>query len=146
MMIDILQANGNLGPSVLQALDEADFTVSVLSRKGSKSTYDLHIEVHEVDESYPEEELVTAFRGQDAVVLTIPVSDIQKNKALVDASIKAGVKRFIPSEFGSDTSSDEVVEKVPFFYPKREINKYLQSKEDSGLTWTGIITGAFFDW
>lgn len=89
---------------------------------------------------------MTAFRGQDAVVLTIPVSDTQKNKALVDASIKAGVKRFIPSEFGSDTSSDEAVEKVPFMYPKREISKYLQSKEDSGLTWTAIITGAFFDW
>lgn len=120
--------------------------MSVLSRKGSKSTYASHIKVHEVDESYPEEELVSAFKGQDAVVVTIPVFDANKIKILIDAAIKAGVKRFIPSEFGSDTTQKKVVEKLPIFSPKIEVIEYLRSRESSGLSWTAIVTGAFFDW
>ena len=144
---NILQANGNLGPSILKALDNAsNLIVSVLSRKGSKSTYASHIKVHEVEDSYPEDQLLAAFSGQDAVVLTISPNDIGQIKLLIDGAIKAGVKRFIPSEFGSDTSDHEVVERVPLFAGKEEIVKYLQSKEPSGLSWTAIINGAFFDW
>lgn len=99
-----------------------------------------------MDKSYPEDELLAAFSGQDAVVLTISPEDIGQIKSLIDAAIKAGVKRFIPSEFGSDTSDSAVVDKVPIFGGKQEIAKYLQSKEPSGLTWTAIINGAFFDW
>lgn len=120
--------------------------MSVFSRKGSKSTYASHIKVHEVEDSYPEDQLHAAFSGQDAVVLTINPTDIGKIKLLIDAAIKAGVKRFIPSEFGSDTSEPKVVEKTPIFAGKHELAEYLQSKEASGLSWTGIVNGSFFDW
>lgn len=130
----------------MKALDEdSSFTVSILSRKGSKSTYASHIKVQEVDESWPEDQLVTALKGQDAVV-HIVYADVPKSKTLIDAAIKAGVKRFIPSEFGIDHSAPSIVKKVPFVAAKEEILEYLKSKEDTGLTWTGIITGGFFDW
>ena len=29
---------------------------------------------------------------------------------------------------------------------KVEIRKYMESKEGQGLTWTGLVVGAFFDW
>lgn len=99
-----------------------------------------------MEDSYPEDQLLAAFSGQDAVVLTISPNDIGQIKLLIDGAIKAGVKRFIPSEFGSDTSDHKVVERVPLFAGKEEIVKYLQSKEPSGLSWTAIINGAFFDW
>ena len=88
---------------------------------------------------------MTAFTGQDAVV-QIYFSGAPQSKALIDAAIKAGVKRFIPSEFGIDKGDDQVVKLVPFLAFKQDVLDYLISKEETGLTWTGIITGGFFDW
>lgn len=140
------QGAGNLGPPVLKALDEdSSFTVSVLSRTGSKSTYPSHIKVLEIDESWPEDQLVAALKGQDAVV-QVAFVDPSKSKTLIDAAIKAGVKTFIPSEFGIDNSHPSVVQKLFVFGQKQEVVEYLKSKESSGLTWTGIVTGGFFDW
>lgn len=142
------QAGGNLGPSILEGLDkDSHFTVSVLSRAGSSSTFPSHIKVHRVDDSYPEDQLLTALKGQDAVVLLLPTTDAQTHKSIIDASIKAGVKRIIPSEFGSDTSNPAIIDEVPIiFKAKQEVAQYLQSKEETGLSWTGIFTGCFFDW
>ena len=130
----------------MKALDEdSSFTVSVLSRTGSKSTYPSHIKVLEVDESWPEDQLVAKLKGQDAIV-QVAFADPAKSKSLIDAAIKAGVKTIIASEFGSDTSDDAVVQKLPFFGQKREVLEYLKTKESSGIIWSGIINGAFFDW
>lgn len=89
--------------------------------------------------------MVTALKGQDAIVQIVFV-DVPRIKTLIDAAIKAGVKRYIPSEFGIDKSDPAVVEKISFLASKQEIQDYLKSKEESGLTWSGIITGGFFDW
>jgi hypothetical protein len=62
----------------------------------------------------------------------------------VDAAIAAGVQRFLPSEFGSDTA-DSRTHFIPISRTKYDIVKYLQSNE-SQLSWTSIITGPFFDW
>lgn len=88
---------------------------------------------------------MAAFTGQDAVV-QIYFSGAPQSKVLIDAAIKAGVKRFIPSEFGIDKGDDQVVKMVPFLAFKQEVSDYLTSKEETGLTWSGIITGGFFDW
>lgn len=119
--------------------------MSVLSRTGSKSKYSSHIKVLEVDESWPEDQLAAAFKGQDAVV-QVAFADPAKAKTLIDAAIKAGVKRIIPSEFGIDNSDPAVAGRLQFFAQKNEVLEYLRSKESTGLTWSGIIPGAFFDW
>jgi hypothetical protein len=67
-------------------------------------------------------------------------------KKFIDASIRAGVKRFIPSEFSSNTLSDTIIQLVPLFEQKRVVLDYLKSKESEGLTWTGIATSLLFDW
>lgn len=148
LITDLLfQAGGNLGPSILEALDtDPYFNVSVLSRKGSSSKFPSHVKVFNIDESYPENELHDAFKGQDGVVLLLPPNEVEKQKKIIDTAIKAGVKRVIPGEFGSDTTKKEVIDAVPIFADKVEITKYLKSKEDTGLSWTAIINGGFFDW
>lgn len=146
-LISSRQAGGNLGPSILEALnDDSHFTVSVISRTGSNSTFPSHIKVHRLDDSYPDDDLLTAFKGQDAVILLLPPNDISLHKRIIDVAIKAGVKRVIPGEFGNDTSDDKIVEEVPIFKGKQDIKKYLQGKEDTGLSWTAVVNGGFFDW
>jgi hypothetical protein len=54
-------------------------------------------------------------RGQDAVISAVGATGFVDQKKFIDASIRAGVKRFIPSEFSSNTLSDAVIQLVPRF-------------------------------
>lgn len=147
VLISCFQAGGNLGPSILESLDaDPYFNVSVLSRQGSSSKFPSHVKVFPIDETYPENQLHDAFKGQDGIVLLIPPNEVEKQKRIIDVAIKAGVKRVIPGEFGSDTTKKEILDAVPIFAYKAEVVKYLQSKEDTGLSWSGIVNGGFFDW
>lgn len=95
-----------------------------------------------------EEELVKTLVGQDAVVVSISKGGIRAQKALIDAAVKAGVKRFIPSEFGGDTLDDGLMRNVPVLREKRVVLDYLKAaaKENPSFTWTGISSAAFLDW
>ena len=72
--VAIIGANGNIGGPVLKALIESgDFSITVLTRAGSKSTYPSTVKVTVVDfESV--DSLTAAFKGQNAVISTIGVS------------------------------------------------------------------------
>jgi len=66
---------------------------------------------------------------------------------LINASIMAGVKRFIPAEFGMD-SSNQLCAQLPVCAPKVATQKYLQEKSDAyqSFSWTGVANGLFLDW
>lgn len=143
----VIGAGGNVGPHVLTALNNAHhFNISILSREGSKSTFAPHFKVFTTPDSYPEEALLKAFKGQDAIVDIAPQHQLDQRKSCIDAAIKAGVKRYIPGEFGSNTEVPEVNAAVPLFQSKLDVQKYLKGKEKEGLTWTGVLNGPFFDW
>jgi uncharacterized protein YbjT (DUF2867 family) len=91
------------------------------------------------------ESLTRALAGQDVVVNAVTAAAGDTQKALIDAAIAAGVKRFVPSEFGSGTLDARARALVPMFEAKREVNEYLRAREGS-IEWTGIFTGPFFDW
>ena len=99
---------------------------------------------------YSEASLAAAFEGQDAVISMIGsfepkvLTDVQLK--MVDAAVKARVKWFIPSEFGMDSALENSGELCPPLKLKRAVSDHLKSLESSGLCWTGIIVGAFFDW
>ena len=66
---------------------------------------------------------------------------------LIQASVNAGVKRFIPSEFGADPD-DEHVETFPNFGFKVAAQKQLKAAAEKkpDFTYTLISTGPFLDW
>lgn len=143
----IIGAGGHLGPSILSAFDaDPYFTVSILARRSSKSAFPTHVKVHRVGDDYPEAELLEAFKGQDAVISTVTATSTVQQKAIIDTAITAGVKRFVPSEFGNDTRNAKAGTILPqFFKGKLETVQYLKEKEKEGLTWTSFVTGPFFD-
>ncbi|KAF5009963.1 hypothetical protein FDECE_3870 [Fusarium decemcellulare] len=142
----VLGGRGNLGPFIISALSKAGFKVSVLSRISSSSTDTTFMGVSMVKSDYTFESLVSAFTGQDAVISTLPTANIAGQKTIIDAAAAAKVKRFLPSEFGSDTSVDGLEKMAPFLKGKQEVMEYVRTKEAEGLTWTALFTGPWIDW
>ncbi|KAL8711195.1 MAG: hypothetical protein Q9220_004340 [cf. Caloplaca sp. 1 TL-2023] len=144
--VAILGAGGNVGKPAVEALLQAGFTVTALTRKSSSSSFPSGVKTQSIDDSYPKDQLLSALKGQDAVINLLPPMSVELHNSIADAAAEAGVKRYIPSEFGSDTSSPEVVAMIPMFAGKNAMTEYLKTKESSGMSWTAIVNGAFFDW
>ncbi|KAK5675704.1 hypothetical protein LTS10_011804 [Elasticomyces elasticus] len=136
--IAVAGAVGNLGPTVVRELVAAGFDVTILSRSGNRLP---NTKSATVDYS-SKDSLVAALRGQDALVSNLPNHGDQP--ALIDAAIEAGVKHYIPSEFGSNTSGNSRVAALPVFAGKIATQEYL--KQQSKINWTVIVNGFFFDW
>jgi hypothetical protein len=89
--------------------------------------------------------LTAALKGIDGLVSTVGGAAIDSQTILIDAAIAAGVKRFIPSEFGSCTT-DPKLEAMPVYAGMFKIKQYLQEKADAEkLSWTVLACGAFLE-
>jgi len=115
-----------------------------VTRQGSKSTFPPAAKVVSTD--YSTESLLEIFKGQDVVLSVVGVGGFAEQTKIIDAAVKAGVRRFIPSEFGSDTTEAQHIKLVPFFAGKKQVVDYLKSKEAEGMSWTAIVNGPLFDW
>ncbi|CCC13696.1 unnamed protein product [Sordaria macrospora k-hell] len=124
--------------------------VTAIFRESSTSTFPTEVQVRKADLSSLES-LTNAFSGQDAVVCTIATSEAGNQKILADTAVAAGVKRFIPSEFGFNTRpgkiSHPVIEKLPYMVVKKETVDYLEelTAKNPGFTWTGLATNMWLD-
>ncbi|TGJ87303.1 hypothetical protein E0Z10_g1444 [Xylaria hypoxylon] len=138
-------ATGNLGPAILEQLVKGGFHVTVFTRKSSSNEYPPSVTITPVDYDSVES-LTAALQGQDAVVSTLGSAGFSKQLNLIEAAVKANVKRFIPSEFGSDTSNPKNAG-LPVFADKITVQKALVKEAANGnISYTYIYTGPFFDW
>jgi hypothetical protein len=97
---------------------------------------------------YSSASLDLALAGKDAVLSILGLSAIDQQYALIEAAVKAGVKRFLPSEFGLDNASEQVLAVVPFFRARTDLINTLKAKQAEGspIEWTALIAGLFLDW
>ena len=133
-----------MGPYIVEALLKAHFNLTVFTRANSKSTFPDGVNVCRTD--YSPASLERDLKGQDAVISLLGNEAFQEQQKIAEAAIKAGVKRFIPSEFGINSADQRLLDIVPLLTVKKDLVKYLQSKEGEGMTWTGVVTGPTFDW
>ena len=120
--------------------------MTVLSRSSSTSIFPASVKVIHVDYTSVES-LTAALHGQDAVISAVGNEGLPGQSVLVDASIAAGVKRFLPSEFGSDTGNSKTAALLVFGY-KVATRKHIEEKVAAGasITYTYVINGPFLDW
>ncbi|KAL6352141.1 hypothetical protein LRP88_14584 [Fusarium phalaenopsidis] len=149
-----LIGKGLFGSVVLSELASAGFEVALLSRS-EKPDEVLPHGVRRVVTDYSDvDSLAKVLSGQDAVVSTVAAEAALGQKLIIDAAIQAGVKRFIPSDFGSLTTNP-AASHFPHHVNFVEIQKYLKSKSDE-IEYTIFSIGAFteflvnygavFDW
>jgi uncharacterized protein YbjT (DUF2867 family) len=120
--------------------------LTVLSRSSSTAIFPALVKVIRVDYASVES-LTAALHGQDAVISVAGNEGLPGQSVLVDASIAAGVKRFLPSEFGLDTGNSKTAA-LPVFGYKVATRKHIEEKVAAGgsITYTYVINGPFLDW
>jgi len=140
-----LQATGSLGSVVLKELIKSGlFDITVLTRQSSNHTFLPNVKVLKVDYNSIDS-LATALAGQDALVSTVASTAVASQKILIDAAVRSGVKRIIPSEFGCDLHNPKT-RLLPVYAAKVEIEEYLTSLAEKGLTsYTLVYTGPLLD-
>ncbi|KAK0385484.1 hypothetical protein NLU13_6664 [Sarocladium strictum] len=150
----LVGANGNVGAPLLSALEaDGNFEVSVLRRSNSSSSKTkTNVAEIIVSPDLTLEELTDALKGQDVVIASFPLKDVNQHLRLVEAAFRAGVRRFIPADFGScDAASEWAQETLKLYRDKTLVREKLEklaassAKDGGNFTWTAIICGHFFD-
>lgn len=119
------QASGSLGGPVLNALVKSGkFNVTVVKRPSSSATFPDLVTVRTADLSSVDS-VTAAFEGQDAVVSTVGTAGLPGQGVLVEAAVAANVKRFLPSDFGSDIANPKTGV-LPVFNFKTATHKALR--------------------
>lgn len=118
-------------------------------RQESTATFPQTAKVQRVDYD-SKASLVAALQGQDAVVSTMGGAALAKQQLLIEAAIEAGVRRFLPSEFGSDTTNPKAAA-LPVFRAKIETRKTLADRAAAAdpagsFSYTVLVTGPLLGW
>ncbi|GAA6035824.1 hypothetical protein JCM8097_005725 [Rhodosporidiobolus ruineniae] len=134
----VLAGAGNLGGFVLEELINSGFDVTVFSRPSSDKQFPPGVKVNKVDYS-DESAVADAVKGADAVVSTLTALDSQAN--LIRAAKKAGVKLFVPGEFGNP-STKLTPEDHPALHGKKKAQDLLKEVQLPAIL---VFTGPFLD-
>ena len=146
--VAVVGGSGNFGSAIVDALKKAGFSVTAVSRPESSAKFPSDITILKVNFDSVDE-LTAAFEGQDAVVSVVGTPGLGGQHKLVDAALAAGVKRFLPSEYGGQTDAPGV--KGTGFGTmvggKIATIDYVKDKAKSnpGFTWTGVAIGLALD-
>ena len=117
--------------------DIAEYPLTVDS-KGSKTTVEGDAKVIEVDYSN-DESIKRALTGVDVVISTVPIPALNVQGKIAAAAKEAGVKLFVPSEFGGDPEGK--TEGV--LGAKANIQNQLRAL---GMPYAAFYTGPFADY
>ena len=141
-------ATGDLGRRIVRDLLLHDTRVRILTRPGSTSADELYgtddrVTIVRADYSHPAA-LITSLEGVDAVVSAIsgtrPVI-VDAQWTLLDAAVRAGVARFIPSDYSADYRRIDVGSNRNF-----ELRREFAADVDAApLRATSVLNGAFMD-
>lgn len=152
--IALIGGTGTLGGPLLRTLQASPFTIYVLNRESSKSTYpDARVLTIPDDLNVPALTSIFKTHAIDALIIAIAGSHVEPSKRLIEAAFNSGVKRVIPAEFGSCDSADDATNAIlPLMAGKKVVREYLQSLAErtregaEPITWTSLVTGHFFDY
>lgn len=152
----LVGASGTVGSVIVKELVQAGcFDVSILRRSNSSSPSPAGVTEIHISPALGLEELTKALTGQDAVVAAFPLKDVSEHIRLVDAAFNAGVRRYIPADYGScDAASPQAQHHLKLYRDKTAVRVHCEelaeeaSQDQTGaspFTWTSIICGHFFD-
>ncbi|KAJ6096631.1 hypothetical protein N7486_007377 [Penicillium sp. IBT 16267x] len=143
--VAIAGGSGSLGGPIIESLLSSAFEVTALVRAGKQAFFPAPVKTVLVNYA-SHESLVSAFQGIDAVISVLSGPGLEYQPAILDAAIEAGVSRFLPSEFGSNTYIPLMSEN-PIFQGKVAFQKSLEKKvaQHPKLSYSLIVHGPLFN-
>jgi len=150
--IAIIGATGQIGTPLTRTLLALGHDVIAITRSletglsGKMQEYcEKGARIVEINDMYDQALLAKAIEGADTLVCAVPGDQTIINELepiWLDAALQAGVKRFVPTEFGCHTRSLDYGDGVLFDCKKDFHEKLFKS----GIDWTFIYTGGIFDY
>ena len=125
---------------------ESGYNVTILTRSQS-NLHDCPEQAKVAEVDYDSvESLTKALEGQDSVVGALASAAVLLQKNLIEAAIKAGVKQFIPSDYGVISTEPET-SKLPIASQAVEIQEYLKAKaSDNDISYSIVACGAMLEY
>jgi len=144
--VAVVGASGGVGVPVVNALVKSGkFNVTIVKRPSTTATFPDSVTVRTADLSSVES-VTAAFEGQDAVVSTVGTAGVPGQNILVEAAVAAGVKRFLPSDFGCDIGNPKTGA-LPVYKLKVATHKALReaAEKKPDFSYTLVCTNAILD-
>ncbi|KAJ4347548.1 hypothetical protein N0V95_005332 [Ascochyta clinopodiicola] len=140
--IAIVGVTGNVGSYITKALlDKHRFTITAISRHGSRAEFPSDVKVRRVD--YDDEKSIEdALENQDALIITTSVFAPKDTCAkLIRAAAAAGVAWILPNEFGMSNTDEATNDTIgPGKKDDRDLIEYLGVS-----SWIGISCGFWYE-
>ncbi|KAJ9614763.1 hypothetical protein H2204_014461 [Knufia peltigerae] len=148
--IAVAGATGDVGLTIVSAFLSNAYTVTALTRQGPNNSSRLprHDDLQVVEVDYTSVPSMTrALKDTFMVVSTLTTAFVGDQIPLIDAAVAAGVKRFIPSEYGSDVYNAKR-NALPVFAGKVKTHEHLKkvAAANPDFSYTIICCGPFLDW
>lgn len=91
--------------------------------------------------------LKAAFAEQDLVISTNAGGDSEQQNAIIDAALVAGVRRFMPHEFGHDTLNKGIEKRILKTAGRAKVIEHLRkaATDNPDFGWVGVATGYTLD-
>lgn len=156
VMTDNLQ-NWELCLTIVSALIQTNldlhhikYQVTVLTYPSQTLSLPAHVSADTIKHrmsDFSSESLQAALKSQDLVISTTSGSDSELQIRIVDAAVAAGVKRFIPHEFGQDTLNKNIQARISKYGGRAEVLSHLRQirESDPSFEWVAVATGYTLD-
>lgn len=148
----VVGATGQIGTTLTKALLRLGHDVKALVRsRDEKNEVKLRLyesfgaKVEVASSNNDVEELAQSMQGYDTVVICTPANEYTISTLgpiYLEAALKAGVKRFVPNEFGTHTRGIEFGAGILFDYKKKLQEKIIAS----GINYTFFYNAGIFDY
>ena len=150
--VAVIGAAGQIGTPLTKGLLSLGHNVIVLHRAMSgqnspklNAFKEQGARLIEVKDMLNIDEMIDALKGVDTLISAVPATKeiITESEPLwLEAALKAGVKRFVPTEFGCHTRNLDYGDGILFDYKKGLHKKIMESE----IGWTFFYNGGIFDY
>ena len=150
--VAVIGATGQVGTPLTNGLLKEGHKVTIITRKRSHDNESKLAGYEKVganvvvcDRMLDADAVASAIKGCDTLVAAVPGSKAiirESEPVWLQAAVKAGLQRFVPTEFGTHTLALTMGDGEIFDNKKR----FHEVLFDSGMGWTLYYNGGFFDY
>ncbi|KAF2680267.1 isoflavone reductase family protein [Lentithecium fluviatile CBS 122367] len=144
--------NRDISQSIISALafpsenESAPYRISVLTQEGQTPYLPSHTAPRSVEHKtsdFTAASLERAFAGRDVIISTVFGADYDLQASIINAAVAAGVKGFIPHEFGHDTINTKVQRRISGGAERAKVIEHLRANRS--IEWVAVAVGCVLD-